>query len=112
MGWHRRRGWGPPRNRRVVIHHGGGGGFLGGLVGGVVGGVIGSSAGRDRGHDHPPQRVHLPSYLDDIIERVTEVPEDATVYLKIDEFRVLVDKNMITYEGKDPYCMGRRIEVQ
>lgn len=113
MGWgrHRRHGWGPPRNRRVVIHrHGGGGGFLGGLVGGVIGGAVVNSMDRD--DRRPVERVDLPSHLDDIIDRVTQVPEGATVYLKIEEFRVLTDKNMITYEDTVPFCMGRKVEVQ
>lgn len=115
MGRHRgHRGWGPPRNRPIIIHRHGrrhrGGGFLGGLLGGVIGGAVVNSLDRD--NDRPPQRVDLPSHLDEIIERVTEVPEGATVYLKIEEFRALTDKNMITYQDTVPYCMGRKIEVQ
>jgi len=113
MGWHRGHrgyGWGPPRNRRVVIHHGGGG-FLGGLVGGVIGGAVVNSMDHD--HDRgPPQRVDLPSSIDDIIDRVVQVPEGATVYLKIEEFRALSDRNMISYKDTIPFCMGRRVEVQ
>lgn len=111
MGRYHRRGWGwgPPRNRRVVIHHGGGG-FLGGLVGGVIGGAVVNSMDRDdRG---PPQRVDLPAHIDDIIDRVVQVPEGATVYLKIEEFRALSDRNMISYKDTIPFCMGRRVEVQ
>lgn len=111
MGWgrHRRHGWGPPRNRRVIHHHGGGG-FVGGLVGGVIGGAIVNSMDND---DHrPAERVDLPSHLDDIVDRVVQVPEGATVYLKIEEFRVLTDKNMVSYKDTIPYTMGRRVEVQ
>lgn len=112
MGWHRGhrgRGWGPPRNRRIIHHHGGGG-FVGGLVGGVIGGaIVNSMDNDDRG---PSQRVDLPSNIEDIIDRVVQVPEGATVYLKIEEFRVLTDKNMISYHDTVPYAMGRRVEVQ
>lgn len=94
--WH----WGPPspwrRHRRGPA-----------IVGGIIGGVIGSiAAAAERGETAETKKA-----IEHVLKEVTSAPEGAEVYLKVDEFRVLKDHDLIQYKESVPYCMDRIIKV-
>ena len=97
------------RHKTVIIRKGGNSGrnaFVGGLLGGVMGGVIAGAMDNDAPAPAPS------SSLDKLMKYVSAAPVGATVKVTMTEFRLLVDKGLITYSGTTPHCMDRVIEVK
>jgi hypothetical protein len=91
--------------------------FGGNVLGGIVGGLIGSAIANSTEEEKPveksptPKPIAASSELENVLKRVTQVPVGGTVFLKVEEFRVLTDKGLVNYKETVPYCMERIIEV-
>jgi hypothetical protein len=89
-------------------------GMLGGIVGGIIGNAIENAAEKPTPAPTPAKPAESKPAtpgLEEVLKRVTQVPVGGTVYLKVEEYRVLTDKGLIQYKETVPYCMDRIIEV-
>lgn len=93
--------------------------FGGNVLGGIVGGLIGNAIAHADDDHKPAATTPKPvvaakpvvPVLEEVLKRVTQVPVGGTVFLKVEEYRILQDKNLIQYKETIPYCMERIIEV-
>lgn len=111
-GW-RGPGWGPGPYRRPWGPWGRGPGLLGEVIGSTIGTVVGNAInGPEPSYNGPPIVVGSANAYDDIIKYVTSAPEGAEVHLPLDDFNILVQKNVVVYGAdKLPYVLGRKITV-
>lgn len=90
----------------------------GAIFGGIVGGLIGSQLEKaDEPEPKKPAPIPAPapatsSEFDKAMKYVTSVPEGAVVNLTLSEFRSLIDKGVVNYEGETPMVSKRKIEVK
>ena len=95
-----------------------GGNVLGGIVGGLIGHAIANSAEEKKPVEKPtskpteaPKAATPALTLEVVLKQVTQVPTGGTVYLKIEEYRLLQCNQLIVYKETIPYCLDRIIEV-